>query len=531
MMEANPVVFDLSSDDDEATSAWEEPKEDDYDYDADWLSKALEGIDKGFDDPDEVVVVGEVNPNKKSKSWNSSVRKVVDEDDDDCVVLEGDPDKALSDVNDPQEDSDELLIVGQKGQIACRDFPHTRHDCAKFPFSSTSHEQHCELCHCFVCDTRAPCRYWGSGISNTDHCHATNKEEMWKTLRNIKLGRNVPMPVAKFPVTSHSTAVPQLNQAPRRDIIRLTTQNHVSRVTPTRATGNCIPQNHVPRPSIIRACSSSTRYGIPYNPSVGGRHVLNKSTMQPRSVSQHLLGVHNTVIRRDRGIKINNLGSQFVSSNTMSKRLDTEVASAMNCTAYVPSENITSAHASQYQQNPFSVTASNERNSNTIGWPNFCSDTNLGTYTHQSSSQPSMDSVFTNSASSQFSAYSQPVLQSNVHQDSNHVQNQNHPATNNGFSDFEFWVNNISQSNQQPSVDFLQLQTSGSTNEEEPFKEVNEGDKSYFNELESFLFDNQSVPEGSLTAGLNPLSPDHISFDTGMLFFDIETSWDSLTRA
>ncbi|XVE78009.1 hypothetical protein DITRI_Ditri13aG0109800 [Diplodiscus trichospermus] len=72
--------------------------------------------------------------------WN-----VVDEDDDDCVVLEGDTDKALSDVNDPQEDSDELLIVGQKGQIACRDFAHPRHDCARFPFSSTSHEQHCEL--------------------------------------------------------------------------------------------------------------------------------------------------------------------------------------------------------------------------------------------------------------------------------------------------------------------------------------------------------------------------------------------------
>lgn len=106
------MIFDLSSDDDEVAPAWEEPKGDDYD----WLSEVLEAVDKGLEDSDEVVVVGEVNPNKKSKS--SSVRKAVDDDDDDCVILEGDPDKALSDVNNPQEeDSDDLLIVGQKGQV------------------------------------------------------------------------------------------------------------------------------------------------------------------------------------------------------------------------------------------------------------------------------------------------------------------------------------------------------------------------------------------------------------------------------
>ncbi|XP_022771355.1 uncharacterized protein LOC111314357 isoform X1 [Durio zibethinus] len=528
-MESNPIVIDISSDDDEATSTWKEPKGDDYD----WLSEVLKAVDKRFDDPDEVVVVGEVSPNKKSNSWNSSVRKVVNENDDDCVVLEGDPNKALSNVNDPQEDSDELLIVGQKGQIACRDFPHPRHDCAKFPFSSTSHEQHCELCHCFVCDMRAPCCYWGSGVSNVDHCHATNKEEIWKTLRkNFRLERNVPIPVAKAPVTSQSTAVPQLNQVPRHDIIQLTMQNQVSGLTPTQATGNCRPQkNHVPRPSIIPASPSSTRFGIPYNPSVGSRHVLSKSTIQPRSVSPQLLGVRDTVIRRDRGIKVSHLGSQFVPSNTISKRLDTEVASAINRAAYAPSENITSSHASQNQQNPASVTISNERNLDSIGWTNICSGTNLGTYAHQSSSQPSMGSFFTNLASSQSSVYSQPVPQSNVHQDTNHLQNQNQPATNYGFSDFDLnWVNNISQSNQQSSVDNLQLQFRGSSHVKEPFKDVNEQDKSYY-EFESFLFDNQYDPENSLTAELNPLSPDHISIDTGMLCFDIDTSWDCLTRA
>ncbi|KAK8614901.1 hypothetical protein V6N13_068689 [Hibiscus sabdariffa] len=590
-MGSNPVVFDISSDEEEVASALEEPEGDDYV----WFSEVLKAVNRGFDDSDEVVVVGEVNPSKKSKSRNSSVRKDVNVEDDDCVVLEGDPEKVVTDVNDNHEDSDELLIVGQKGQrcsnnqlkhrcygiismlchcslvvtkfrmavsffyiiclqVACRDFPHPRHDCAKFPFSSTSHEQHCELCHCFVCDIQAPCRYWGSGISNTHHCHATDKEEFWKTMRkNYRLGRNVSAPPvtshsAVVPqqaprrdiirlttqnhvsrptptVTSHSTVVPQHNQVPRRDIIRLTAQNHVSRPTPVQASGNCIPQNHASRPSIIRACSSSTRHGIPYNPSIGSRHVLNKSTIQSPSVSQKVLGVHNTGIRRDRGIKIRNFGSQFVPSSTMSKRVDTEVTSTMNRTPYAPSEYVTSAHASQFQQNPASVTTSNERNLSPIDWQKNCYNTSLGRYTHQISSQPSMDCAFTNSAPSLSSANSQCVPRSTVHEDTNHIQNLNRPATHNGFSDFDIsWVDDIGQSNQQPSADYLRFPTSGSTTGEGPFN-INEGDKSYYNELESFLLDSHCPPEGSHTAGPNAPSPrDDISFDTGC--YSAEGNWD-----
>ncbi|KAK8688578.1 hypothetical protein V6N13_087338 [Hibiscus sabdariffa] len=534
MMEASPAIFDLSSDDEESTSAWEEPKGDDYN----WLSKVLEAADKVFNDPDDVMVVGEANPTKKSKSPNSVVRKVADEDDGDCVVLEGDPDKALSDVNDLQEDSDECLIVGQKGQvdkrlrifyqghlgaeIACRDYPHPRHDCAKFPFSSTSHEQHCELCHCFVCDSKAPCSYWGSGTCNTDHCHATDKGEKWKNLRKtFRHVRNFPIPVTKAPVTSHSVGNPRHNQA-SRDNMEFTLQNQVSRLTPTRAARNCIPQPCIQQSSSIRA-RSSTGYGVAYNPSVGSQRVLNMRTMHPHPVSHQLLGVHNAVIRRNRGIKSSNSGPQFV-SNTMSKRM--EVAPTMNRTAYVPLENITSTIASQGQQNPDLLSISNERNSNPIGWPNLCSGSTVGTYTHQSTSQPGMDSVINNSAPSQSSAFGPSVPQSSLDQGTNHFQSQNQQATNHAFSDYDMnWVNNISQSNQQPSVDYSQLQTS--TNEKEASKEVNEGEKSVFNELESFLFDDQSFPEDPLTA----LSPNHMSYDTGMIYFDIDTSWDRLTSA
>lgn len=30
-------------------------------------------------------------------------------------------------------------------QVACRDYPHSRHLCLKFPFNKTSHESHCDM--------------------------------------------------------------------------------------------------------------------------------------------------------------------------------------------------------------------------------------------------------------------------------------------------------------------------------------------------------------------------------------------------
>ncbi|KAI5008470.1 hypothetical protein ZWY2020_009518 [Hordeum vulgare] len=40
-------------------------------------------------------------------------------------------------------------------------------------------------CYCFVCDAPAPCNNWDKGLSNDDHCHATDKETKWKTLRKL----------------------------------------------------------------------------------------------------------------------------------------------------------------------------------------------------------------------------------------------------------------------------------------------------------------------------------------------------------
>ncbi|XP_024314255.1 uncharacterized protein LOC106866148 isoform X2 [Brachypodium distachyon] len=109
-----------------------------------------------------------------------------DDDDDDCVVLDGDPDRPVAVAGRFPTGgcgSGELEIVAEKGQIACRDFPHSRHLCSQFSFNTTPHVKHCSMCYCFVCDAPAPCRYWGNGLTIDDHCHATDKETKWKTLR------------------------------------------------------------------------------------------------------------------------------------------------------------------------------------------------------------------------------------------------------------------------------------------------------------------------------------------------------------
>uniref|UniRef100_A0ACD5T770 Uncharacterized protein n=1 Tax=Avena sativa TaxID=4498 RepID=A0ACD5T770_AVESA len=81
------------------------------------------------------------------------------------------------------DDDDDCVIVAEKGQVACRDFPHSRHLCSNMPFGTTSHEKYCTMCYCFVCDAPAPCSYWGKALSVDDHCHATDKETKWKLLR------------------------------------------------------------------------------------------------------------------------------------------------------------------------------------------------------------------------------------------------------------------------------------------------------------------------------------------------------------
>ncbi|KAG5036037.1 hypothetical protein HKD37_04G011579 [Glycine soja] len=104
------------------------------------------------------------------------------EETEECFVLDFDPFHSL-DFSKLSLDHQDVSILAEKGEVACRDYPHPRHLCVKFPFTATPHGSYCEMCYCYVCDSAAPCKYWNP--STLSHCDADSDDD-WKEERNRK---------------------------------------------------------------------------------------------------------------------------------------------------------------------------------------------------------------------------------------------------------------------------------------------------------------------------------------------------------
>ncbi|XP_042457033.1 uncharacterized protein LOC122041425 [Zingiber officinale] len=109
--------------------------------------------------------------------------EVEDDDDDDCFILPNNP--SLGDQLDLSRRltldspplSDDVAIIAERGKVACRDYPHSRHLCGNYPFIKTPHKSHCQKCYCYVCDEPAPCDRWEK------HCEASDKHILWNDMR------------------------------------------------------------------------------------------------------------------------------------------------------------------------------------------------------------------------------------------------------------------------------------------------------------------------------------------------------------
>ncbi|XP_022844539.1 uncharacterized protein LOC111367738 isoform X2 [Olea europaea var. sylvestris] len=68
-----------------------------------------------------------------------------------CFILEFDPNDAFdiskisASENTESGYSPDLHVLAEKGQVACRDYPHSRHNCVKYSFEKTPHISYCEL--------------------------------------------------------------------------------------------------------------------------------------------------------------------------------------------------------------------------------------------------------------------------------------------------------------------------------------------------------------------------------------------------
>ncbi|KAI3772939.1 hypothetical protein L6452_04135 [Arctium lappa] len=313
-MDPNAVVLEISSDEEVGWESHDDrgigDAEDDH---HNWIAELLDevnGDDCGYydggdddDDSDEVVLVSEVLPSRKPRKKLTLKSSSLIEVDDDCVILEHDPDKAMGNLNDNPiasdedgDDSDDLLVVSEKGQVACRDYPHPRHLCIKFPFSSTPNQTHCNQCYCYVCDSLAPCVYWGNGSAVLDHCLATDKDDFWKLERqNSKKESKLVESVLELGDTNR---LPPINLAPPpSDLFQ----------TPSAA------QNQVTRPSPIRASSTNpSNFGIPNVVNENrSPFSLSRNKYQPGLVSQQLIKTTNFTNPRDKGQPNYNLAIPF----------------------------------------------------------------------------------------------------------------------------------------------------------------------------------------------------------------------------
>lgn len=107
-----PVVLDISSDEEQGS------EEGITNIDFGWIKEMLEmSDDEKSDDSDDVVILHEKKPELKLKSSTPVVKDVDNDDDDDCVVLDGDPENGVTSVDEDATGSDELVVVGEKGQV------------------------------------------------------------------------------------------------------------------------------------------------------------------------------------------------------------------------------------------------------------------------------------------------------------------------------------------------------------------------------------------------------------------------------
>lgn len=97
-METMPIVLDISSEEEEV--CWEDERE--STLDSYWIKKFVDMRDEELCN---VVVLSELNDQEKQ------------EEEDDCFVLDCDPENQLKCVQDSSIDSDDLLLVGEKGQV------------------------------------------------------------------------------------------------------------------------------------------------------------------------------------------------------------------------------------------------------------------------------------------------------------------------------------------------------------------------------------------------------------------------------
>lgn len=289
-------------------------------------------------------------------------------------------------------------------------------------------------CHCYVCDLLAPCLKWGTGISSTDHCHATNKAEMWKIQRNnLKLGKSAQLPVSTNDI-SPSTARPQNNRVLPLGI--QSSENSMLHIQAYRTNTALTQGSQAVGRTVVRACSSSrhstlqkedsmpnsilvrpsTTFSVPSGTNHGrcqrSGSTLARNRYQPHIISRQFLGVRNKAIQRDRRHGGGDSGPQFHRSCLIPRVVNNSGATVTVNHSGLGSSGLSNPihPAEQYDRYHDATTGlSNVRDDNS--WNNVWLTTNLSSYSQPSPALPSLNCVSGNTVTTQ--EFCQPLTQCN----------------------------------------------------------------------------------------------------------------------
>ncbi|KAF8402000.1 hypothetical protein HHK36_012951 [Tetracentron sinense] len=394
-------------------------------------------------------------------------------------------------------------------------------------------------CHCYVCDSHAPCIYWGTGVSNTDHCHSTD-EEIWRVQRvSFKQGKTASLPIRKFSGTTLSMTPPLPNSM-------------LTHTLSKSLNGGSVPLHPVSKSIPLHPCSSSTSFGVPNIISQRHRsgltHGRNRFPQHVSSRSQPMPGANN-FNRRDRGVGVGTLGPQFVSAHMKFKRVgSTGGALTMNRSGNGSSNNNNRGFVSQPPRNHHPAAILNYNSH--IGWQDFLASTDSELDAYQSSSQPNLGSSLSEPQSymmsSQPQIYSQPIPELNDNQTLYPPWSPTPNATNPISLDFNVsLINSTGRSIQNlflpgsptpnPTVEDSQFQSVQPTYEPSTVTEstshvpgsTNPGPSDL--NLESWMYTTGS-PKDSMPPELDFASDRPASVDPGMLLYGLESSWGDLAQ-
>lgn len=292
-------------------------------------------------------------------------------------------------------------------------------------------------CHCYVCDSPAPCLKWGTGALSSDHCHAIRGTEPWEGQRkNFKLGLSSSIPASTNFGTSLRPGNLQPNEFVPPGVVNLSPNSVLPNQAP-RSTAMCaapslnsIPQIQASRPTINHFHTTSLPYSSVQNqvsrpintpirtptPSVampnGASHgrLLLRNRVQPPSVPRPVLGVCSHTIQKVRGNGGSSFRPQFLRHPLVSRGVDSAGNFLIaNNSLHGSSGFSNSVNLTQHHNYGTSVGFSNYRNCNEPY--DACRPTNI--YPQLSSQLASLSCVNQQSVASETQAYSQPLPLSN----------------------------------------------------------------------------------------------------------------------